>query len=119
MGFQTWSNSVILDMVDFNIILGMTLLSPHYVILYCNTKFVIVEISRRKILDWEGVYKLKKVKIKSFIRAVKLVEQDFLAYLAHIRDVEIEVPSIGSLSVVSEFSELFPNDLPSMPLIET
>ena len=57
-------------MADFNIILGMTLLSPHYVILYCNTKFVTLEISGREKLEWEGVYKPKKVKIKSSIRAL-------------------------------------------------
>ncbi|WMV30378.1 hypothetical protein MTR67_023763 [Solanum verrucosum] len=30
-------------------------------------------------------------------------------------DVEIEAPSIDSIHVVSEFSEVFPNDLPGMP----
>ncbi|WMV38958.1 hypothetical protein MTR67_032343 [Solanum verrucosum] len=30
-------------------------------------------------------------------------------------DVEIEAPSIGSIPVVSEFREVFPNDLPGMP----
>ncbi|KAH0745921.1 hypothetical protein KY285_007578 [Solanum tuberosum] len=34
---------------------------------------------------------------------------------AHVRDVEIEAPSIGSIPVISEFSEVFPNDLPAMP----
>ena len=38
-----------------------------------------------------------------------------MAYLAHIRDVEIEALSIGSILVVSEFIEVFPNDLPGMP----
>ena len=38
-----------------------------------------------------------------------------MAYLTHIRDVEIEVPSIGSILVVSEFREVFPNDFPGMP----
>ncbi|WMV55047.1 hypothetical protein MTR67_048432 [Solanum verrucosum] len=32
-----------------------------------------------------------------------------------IMDVEIEAPSIGSIPMVSEFSEVFPNDLPGMP----
>ncbi|WMV29177.1 hypothetical protein MTR67_022562 [Solanum verrucosum] len=40
------------------------------------------------------------------------MEQDCLAYLAHIRDVEIEAPSIESIPMVFEFSEVFPNDLP-------
>ncbi|WMV23603.1 hypothetical protein MTR67_016988 [Solanum verrucosum] len=57
----------------------------------------------------------KQAKIISFIRASKLVEQSCLAYLAHIRNVEIEAPSIVSILVVSEFSEVFSNDLSGMP----
>ncbi|WMV58455.1 hypothetical protein MTR67_051840, partial [Solanum verrucosum] len=57
-----------------------------------------------------------QAKIISVIRASKLVEQGCLAYLAHVRDVEIEAPSIGAIPLVSEFSEVFPNDLPGMPL---
>ena len=48
MGFQTWADLVILDMTDFDIILGMTWLSPYYVVLNCNTKFINLEIS-----EWE------------------------------------------------------------------
>ncbi|WMV41337.1 hypothetical protein MTR67_034722 [Solanum verrucosum] len=48
--------------------------------------------------------------------AKKLIGQGCLAYLAHIRDVKIEAPSIGSIHVVSEFIEVFPNDLSGMPL---
>ncbi|WMV46258.1 hypothetical protein MTR67_039643 [Solanum verrucosum] len=45
----------------------------------------------------EGVYKTKQAKIISSSRASKLVEQGCLVYLAHVRDVEIEAPSIGSI----------------------
>ncbi|WMV40989.1 hypothetical protein MTR67_034374 [Solanum verrucosum] len=75
MGLKTWADLVILDMTNFNIILGMTWLSPYYVVLNCNTKSVTLEIP----------------------------------------DVEIEAPSIGSIPVVSEFREVFSNDLPGMP----
>ncbi|KAH0683009.1 hypothetical protein KY290_021590 [Solanum tuberosum] len=63
----------------------------------------------------EGVYKPKQAKIISSIRARKLVGQGCLAYLAHIRDVEVESPSIESIPVVSKFREVFPNDLHGMP----
>ncbi|WMV45799.1 hypothetical protein MTR67_039184 [Solanum verrucosum] len=116
MCFQTCTDLVILDMIDFDIILGMTWLSPYYVVLNCNTKSGTLEISGREKLEWEGVYKPKQAKIISSIWASKLVEQGCLAYLAQVRDVEIEAPFIGSIPVVSEFSEVFPNDLPGMPL---
>ncbi|WMV42843.1 hypothetical protein MTR67_036228 [Solanum verrucosum] len=115
MGFQTWVDLVILDMTDFDIILGMTWLSPYYVVFNCNTKSVTLEISVKEKLEWEWVYKPKEAKIISVIRARKLVGQRCLAYMAHILDVEVESSSIESIHVVSEFREVFLDDLPGMP----
>ncbi|WMV07891.1 hypothetical protein MTR67_001276 [Solanum verrucosum] len=115
MGFLTWDDLVILDMTDFDIILGMTWLSPYYVVLNCTIKSVTLEILGKEKLEWEGVYKPKRTKIISSIRAKKLIGQGCLDYLAHIRDFEIEAPSIESIPVVLEFREVFSNDLPGMP----
>ncbi|WMV08141.1 hypothetical protein MTR67_001526 [Solanum verrucosum] len=102
-------------MTNFVLILGLTWLSPYYIVLNCNTKSVTPEILGREKLEWEGVYKSKHAKIISTIRARKLVGQCFLAYLVHIRDVKVESLSIESIPVVSEFREVFPNDLSGMP----
>ncbi|KAL3324043.1 hypothetical protein AABB24_038290 [Solanum stoloniferum] len=51
MGFQTWVDLVILDMTDFDIIFGMTWLSPYYVVLTCNAKFVTLEIPDKEKLE--------------------------------------------------------------------
>ncbi|WMV25936.1 hypothetical protein MTR67_019321 [Solanum verrucosum] len=115
MGFQTWADFVILDITNFDIILGMTWLSPYYVMLNCNTKSVTLEIPDREKLEWEGGYKPKSAKVISSIWARKLVGQGCLAYLAHIRDVEIESPSTESILVVSEFKKVFSTYLPGMP----
>ncbi|WMV49430.1 hypothetical protein MTR67_042815 [Solanum verrucosum] len=113
MGLQTWADLVILDMTDFDIILGMTLLSPYFALLNCNTKSVTLEIMGRERLECEGVYKPKQAKIISSIRARKLVGQGCLAY---IRDVEVESPSIEYIHMVSKFREVFPTDFSAMPL---
>ena len=83
--------------------------------LNCNTKFVTLEIPSREKLEWEGVYKPKQAKIISSIHARKLVGRGCLAYLAHIRDVEVETLSIESIPMVLEFIEVFPNELSGMP----
>ncbi|WMV46853.1 hypothetical protein MTR67_040238 [Solanum verrucosum] len=90
--FQTWADLVILDMTDFVVILGITWLSPYYVVFNCNTEIMTLEIPGREKLEWEGVYKPKPPEIISFIRARKLVGEGCLAYLAHIRDVDAESP---------------------------
>ena len=54
------------------------------------------------------MYKHKKVNIISSIRTSKLVEQCFLAYLAHFFwDVKIEAPSFGSIQRGSNFVMFF------------
>ncbi|WMV38641.1 hypothetical protein MTR67_032026, partial [Solanum verrucosum] len=73
------------------------------------------EISRKEKLECEKVYKPKQTKIISSIRVSKLVEKGCFTYLAHICYVEIEAPSIRSIPVLSEFIEVFSNDLSGMP----
>ena len=43
------------------------------------------------------------------------MDQGCLAYLDHIRDVEVEPPPIESILVVSEFIKVFPTNLYGMP----
>lgn len=45
MGFHTLVDLVILDMLDFDVILGMIWLSSYYVVLNYNAKTVTLEIS--------------------------------------------------------------------------
>ncbi|WMV09825.1 hypothetical protein MTR67_003210 [Solanum verrucosum] len=55
---------------------------------------------------------------KWFVKKIRLSVMSFRARMRQrrlTRDVEIEAPSIESIPVVSEFSEVFPNDLSSMP----
>ena len=61
-------------MTDFDIILGITWLSPSYVLFNFNDKLLILGIWGIEKLEWEGVYKATKAKIISSIQATKLVE---------------------------------------------
>ncbi|KAH0764699.1 hypothetical protein KY285_000570 [Solanum tuberosum] len=115
MGFHTWADLVILDMTDLDIILGMTWLSPYYVVLNCNAKSVILEIPGKERLEWEGVYKPKPTKVISFVQSKKLVGQGCMGYLTHIQNVNAESPSIESISIVFEFKKVFPTNFPGMP----
>ena len=45
-----------------------------------------------------------------------MVSKGCLAFLAHLRDDTTQVPQIESVSIVREFFDVFPTDLPSMPV---
>ena len=106
---------IILDMVDFDVILGMTWLSPNFAILDCNAKTVTLAKPETDPLLWEGDYTSTPVRIISFLRAKRMVSKGCLDFLAHLRDDTTQVPSIESVSIVHEFLDVFPAELPGMP----
>ena len=66
-------------------------------------------------LVWEGDYTSNLVRIISFLRDKRMVRKVCLAFLAHLRDDTTQVPSIETVSIVREFLDVFPADLPGMP----
>ena len=71
--------------------------------------------SKTDPLVWEGNYTSTPVRIISFLRGKRMVSKGCLAFLAHFRDVTSPVPSMESFSIVREFLDVFPADLPGMP----
>ena len=69
VGINTHVDLVILEMVDFDVILGMTWLSPNFSILDCNAKTVTLAKPGTDPLVWEGDYTSTPVCIISFLRA--------------------------------------------------
>ena len=75
VGINTYVDLVILEMVDFDVILGMTWLSPNFAILDCNAKTVTLAKPGTDPLVWEGDYTSNPVRIISFLRAKKMVRK--------------------------------------------
>ena len=115
VGRNTHVDLVILEMVDFDVILGMSWLSPNFSILDCNTKTVTLAKPGMDPLVWEGDYTSTPVRIISFLRAKRMVSKGCLAFLAHLKDDTTQVPSIESVSIVREFLDVFPADLLRIP----
>ena len=97
VGSNTYVDLVILEMADFDVILGMTWLSPNFAILDCNAKTVTLAKPGTDPLLWEGDYTSNPVRIVSFLRAKRMVSKGCLAFLAHLRDDTTQVPSIESV----------------------
>ena len=115
VGRNTYVNLIILEMIDFDVILGMTWLSPNFAILDCYAKTVTLAKLGTDPLVWEGDYTSNLVHIVSFLCAKRMVSKGCLAFLAHLRVDTSQVPSIESFSTVCEFQDMFPADLPGMP----
>ncbi|XP_069151896.1 uncharacterized protein [Solanum lycopersicum] len=105
----------VLDMIDFDVILGMDWLSSYHAILNCHAKTITLAMPGIPIVEWRGSLSHPCKGVISFLKARQLVQRGCLAYLAHIRDTSVETPMLESIPVVSEFSEVSPTDLPGLP----
>lgn len=114
-GLETCVDLLLLDMVDFDVILGMDWLSPYHAILDCHAKTVTLALPGLPRLQWRGTHGHSTRSAILYVKARRMVERGCLAYLAYVRDSSVEVPYIDSVPVVREFPEVFPSDLPRMP----
>ncbi|XP_015159005.1 uncharacterized protein [Solanum tuberosum] len=72
VGSKTYVDLIILEMVDFDVIPGMTWISPNFAITDCNAKIVTLAKPRIDSLVWEGDYIPSPTRIISFLHAKRL-----------------------------------------------
>ncbi|XP_070023025.1 uncharacterized protein [Nicotiana sylvestris] len=114
-GYDTRADLLFLDMIDFEVILGMDWLSLYHFILDYHASTVTLVMPKLPRLEWKGSFINSSSRVMSFIKARHLVEKGCLAYLAYVRDTTTETLTIDPMLVVRKFANMFPFDLPSMP----
>nr|XP_016506236.1 PREDICTED: uncharacterized protein LOC107824025 [Nicotiana tabacum] len=62
-------------------------------------------------LEWRGSFVYFPSKVVSYLKARRMVEKGFLAYLASMRDVGVDTPTVKSVSAVRDFLDVFSADL--------
>ncbi|XP_070032999.1 uncharacterized protein [Nicotiana tomentosiformis] len=112
---ETSMDLLLLDMVDFDVILGIYWLSHYHAILDCHAKTATLAMPRLPHLEWKGTPVHSTSRVISYVKARRMVGKGCLAYLAYIRDHNVDVPSMDSVPFVREFPYVFPTDLPGIP----
>ncbi|XP_070026057.1 uncharacterized protein [Nicotiana sylvestris] len=114
-GIDTLTDLIILDMIDFDMLMGMDWLFTCYAIVDCHAKIVKFEIPNEPSFILRGSQVPKICKIVPFIKAQRLLKKGCLGLLAIVNDTRKEIVSIENVPVMREFSEVFPEDLPGLP----
>ncbi|XP_070003157.1 uncharacterized protein [Nicotiana sylvestris] len=114
-GLETRVDLLLLDMADFDVILGMDWLPPYHVIFDCHAKTMTLALSGLPRLEWRGTPGHSTSRVISYMKGRHMVEKGCLDYLAYVCDSSVEVPSMDSVPVVCEFPEIFLTNLPGMP----
>ena len=108
-------NLIPLEMTDFDVILGMDWLSSHRASMDCFTKKIVFRKLGYPELEFEGDRWILPTCVILALEAKRLLHKGCEAYLAHVLDKSSLEVTIESVPVVYEFSDVFPDDLPSLP----
>ncbi|XP_070050504.1 uncharacterized protein [Nicotiana tomentosiformis] len=102
-------------MIDFDVILGMDWLSPYHVILDYHAKTVTLAMPWLSWLEWRDTLDYIPNRVVSFLKAQRMVEKGCEEYLAFVRYVSVDTPTVESVPIVRDFPNVFLAGLPGMP----
>nr|CAD1830196.1 unnamed protein product [Ananas comosus var. bracteatus] len=106
---------VLKKLKDFDVILGMDWLSKYYATIHCRNKVITFREPGQEEFTYRACRSSYFAATVSATRARKLVNGGCTAYLATVVEVERTTPTLEELSVVREFPDVFPAELPGMP----
>ncbi|KAA0061624.1 ty3-gypsy retrotransposon protein [Cucumis melo var. makuwa] len=106
---------LVLDMLDFDVILGMDWLAANHASIDCSHKEVAFNPPSVVGFKFKGEGSRSMPQVISAIRASKLLSQGTWGILASVMDTrEVDV-SLSSEPVVRDYPDIFPEELPGLP----
>ncbi|KAL0539845.1 hypothetical protein IC582_024066 [Cucumis melo] len=106
---------LVLDMLDFDVILGMDWLAANHASIDCSRKEVTFNPPSMASFKFKGGGSRSLPQVISAIKASKLLSQGTWGILASVVDTrEVDV-SLSSEPVVRDYPDVFPEELPGLP----
>ncbi|XP_070032162.1 uncharacterized protein [Nicotiana tomentosiformis] len=100
--YETRVDMLLLSMVYLDVILGMDWLSPYHAILDCHAKTKTLAMSGLPRLEWRGTLDYISSRVVFFLKAQQMVENGCEAYIAFVRDVSADTPTVLGCLVIYE-----------------
>ena len=106
---------LVLDMRDFDVILGMDWLAVNHASIDCSRKEVVFSTSIEPRFKFKGAEIVVVLKVISVTKASKLLNQSTWSILASVMDTREGEISLTTEPVVKEYPDVFPEELPRLP----
>lgn len=113
--YNLLADLISLELVDFDIILGMDFLENHRALVDCFRKIVVFRSLGLPEISFCGERNILPSSLISALTTEKLLRKGCEAYLAHVVDTKVGELNISDVPVVNEYSDGFPDDLPGLP----
>ncbi|KAL0560523.1 hypothetical protein IC582_000928 [Cucumis melo] len=106
---------IVLNMLDFDVILGMDWLAANHASIDCSRKEVTFNPPSMASFKFKGGGSKSLPQVISAIRASKLLSQGTWGILASVVDTRETDVSLSSEPVVRDYPDVFPEELPGLP----
>ncbi|GKV53533.1 hypothetical protein SLEP1_g60053, partial [Rubroshorea leprosula] len=114
-GRQLSASLFVLDISDFDIILGMDWLSKHFASIDCHRKWVIFNIPGEPEFSFQGSGSFAPPVLVYALQAQKYLVNGCQGFLVSVIDASSVTLRLKDIPVVREFPDVFPEDLPGLP----
>ena len=114
-GHDILGNLILLDIHDFDVVLGIDWLSRHQATVDCYRKEVRFYRPRETEVVFYGLRKTLPNSIMTAMKASKMLRKSYQGYLAYAIEVRDSGSRLEDIPIVREFPDVFPEDLPSIP----
>ena len=114
-GQEFLADLILLDIHDFDVILGMDWLSRHHATVDCYRKEVRFCRPGQTEVVFYGLQKTLPNSIMTAMKANNMLRKSYQGYLAYAIEVRGSGSRLEDIPVVREFPDVFPEDLPDIP----
>ncbi|GKG10826.1 putative reverse transcriptase domain-containing protein [Tanacetum coccineum] len=110
------------ELGSFDVIIGMDCLAKYHALIVCDKKVVRIPYGNEVlIIRGDNCDSGSKLNIISYKKTQKYIEKGCQVYLAQVTSKKAEDKSeerrLEDVPIVREFPEVFPEDLPGLPLV--
>ena len=105
---------VLLDLQDFDVILGMDWLTSYHASVDYFRKRVTFSIPGQPDFSFEGKHVDKPLRVISALRASSLLRKGCQGFLAYVVNEENDL-KLEDIPIVRDYPDVFPKDLPGLP----
>ncbi|KAL2226403.1 UNVERIFIED_CONTAM: Transposon Ty3-I Gag-Pol polyprotein, partial [Sesamum indicum] len=114
-GVTLYADLVVIDLREFDVILGMDWLASNHALVDCQTKDVMLEVNGQMKTVIVGERKVIPNCLIYVVTAFNLIKEGCEAYLASVHDTMKVSPGVLDVPVLREFPDVFPDELPGLP----